>query len=155
MEYEMNNKRKLTKSVTVVLLVALASFATSGLVLADHYSTVEGAVISSQVFFNQYQAAIDHMEENAIAAQSALAVSRVSSLDRFALYQAAIERAEKSAEAARSAFAVNKVSSLDRFALYQGAIERAEKSAEAARSALAVNKVDSGEFFELYLKYAK
>jgi hypothetical protein len=64
----MNNKRKLTKSVTVALLVALASLATAGLVLADHYGPVEGVPVSSKTYFDQYQAAIDHTEENAAAA---------------------------------------------------------------------------------------
>ena len=81
----MNSENKLTKSMTVVLLVAFASLATTGLVLADHYPPVGSVSMSSLRSFEQYQTAIDHMEEDQAAALTIVDSSRnfVPYLDAF------------------------------------------------------------------------
>ncbi len=64
----MNTKKKWTKSISVTLLVVLASLVTTGLVLADHYPPVGGVAVNSLTSFEQYQAAIDHLERDRTAA---------------------------------------------------------------------------------------
>ena len=88
----MNNKKKWTKSISVAMLVALAALATTGLVLADHLTPVEGVAVSSQTYFDQYQAAIEHMEEDQNAAFVTFSTSNVSSLEAFTQYNEALEQ---------------------------------------------------------------
>ena len=64
----MNTNKKWTKSISIALLVILASVVTTGLVLADHYPPVGDVSVNSLKSFEQYQAAIDHMEWNHEAA---------------------------------------------------------------------------------------
>ena len=89
----MNNKKKWTKSISVALLVALASLATTGLVLADHYDPAEGVAVTGLTAFNQYQAALDHMEEDRVAAFASAFDSKVNSRVAFEQYQTALDEA--------------------------------------------------------------
>jgi hypothetical protein len=126
---EMNNKRNLNKSVTVILLVALASLATTGLVLADHIGTVEGAPVTSQTFFNQYQAAIEHAEEDADAASSKLWLSRVRRLTPFEQYMNEELQREKEARTNTSSVGFSKVQRLTPFEQYMNEELQREKEA--------------------------
>ena len=60
----MNTNKQRTKSISIALLVVLASIMTTGLVLADHYPPVGDVSVNSLKSFEQYQAAIDHMERD-------------------------------------------------------------------------------------------
>ena len=98
----MNNKRKLTKSISVALLVALASLATTGLVLADHAIPVEGVPVSSGIYYDLYQTALDHMEEDRnLAVETSLDKTNTSSRDTFSLGSiAALKQLERGQETA-------------------------------------------------------
>lgn len=87
----------MNKSVMVAVLVIAASLATVGSVFADHYPPAGASAARSAVAFEQYQAAIEHMEASRDAA---LARTRVSSMDRFSQYLWALEQMQKKQDAA-------------------------------------------------------
>ena len=145
----MNNKKNRTKSISVALLVALAAFATTGLVLADHIVTVEGVPVTSQTYFNQYQAAIEHMEEDQTAAVTALSVSKVNSRDVFGQYAEAIEQMEREKNAALTRVDTRSQSNL---VPYLDAFEQThlDRKLSEVTSLVSVD-TRSGESFEQYL----
>lgn len=99
----MNTKQKVTKSISVILLVALAAFATTGLVLADHIAPVESVGVSRMTSFEQYQAVMDHMEEDQAAAFARLNASRFNRMEVFKQYNQAIAEMQREQEARKSA----------------------------------------------------
>lgn len=91
----MNNKKKWTKLMMVVSLAVLASLATAGLVLADHFPPAVSGSMSSRTSFEQYQAALDHAEsasQTAFAASSARIAAGNSA--NFLPYPDAFDRSE-------------------------------------------------------------
>jgi hypothetical protein len=143
---EMNNKKKWTKSIMIALLVALASLATTGLVLADHYPPVGSVSRDSLTSFGQYQAAIEHMEEDRIAT---LTAARTKVVDlagvRFVPYldefdQTSLDRSNVT------------IISLDSFESYPDEFDRIELHWLAAK---AQAEDDSVLRWEQYLMFAK
>jgi hypothetical protein len=98
----MNTKKNWTKSIAFSLLVALASLATTGLVLADHYPPVGDVAVSSQTYYLQYQAELDHMERDRNAAvATSLNKTNISSHYAFSPGSiAALKQLERDHEAA-------------------------------------------------------
>ena len=101
LEDEMNTNKKWTKSISVVLLVAIASFATAGLVLANHDTPAMGVEVSSRLIFEQYNAVLAHMEEDLNTALfTSLSTADTSSRARFDQYSWAIDEMIRASEAA-------------------------------------------------------
>jgi len=152
----MNTKRNWTKSISVAVLVALAAFATTGLVLADHGKPLSGVAESSLTSFNQYQAAIDHMEEDQAAALTRVSTSKVNSADVFEQYNEALAQSERERNISIFRLSVSAVSSADVFEQYSEAIKQAELDKNASLEISKTSDVDDGMlFWEQYFKYAK
>lgn len=152
----MNTKRKLTKWTSIIVLVAIASLATAGLVLADHDTPVVGVEVSSKTYFDQYNAAIEHMERDRQAAFAALINARNSSAVSFDQYNAAIEQAELDRNTAFTNLANASTSSAVRFDQYNAAIKQAELDRNAAFATPPFSQSDDSRLrWEQYLKYAK
>ena len=143
----MNNKKKLTKSISVALLVALASFVSSGIVLANHFPPVGSVSEVSVTAFEQYQAAIDHAES---AYPSALASSTtvvLRSSASFAPYPDEFDRSELD----RRGVAITTVNRSENYVPYLDEFDRAELHWFAAKS-----QDDDGLLrWEQYLLFAR
>ena len=137
----MNNKKKWTKSISVALLVALASVATTGLVLADHGTPVEGVAVSSLTSFDQYQAAIDHMESDLESATAAL-LTKEATRGSFVPYLDEFDQTELDRKNVV-------ITSLTSFAPYPDEFDRMELHEQVSDSD------DSVKRWEQYLRHAK
>ena len=154
----MNPNKKWKKSISVALLVALATLATTGLVLADHMNPVEGVAVSSLTYFNQYNAVIEHMEEDRVAAETALRTKvDTRSVERFEQYSRAIKLAEEEHDAAVIAASTRvDLGSYESFKQYSEAIEQAEKERNAVVAVSQTNANDDSKLrWKQYFTYAR
>lgn len=155
----MNTNMKWTKTISVALLVAITAFATTGLVLADHYTPLDGVSESSLSTFDLYHAAMDNMETDQADTVASLhtedstrgQVNFVRYLDEYD--QTGLDRNSVKVKASITRVGTG---SQDSYMPYLDEYDQTglEKHSEMM-SAQSSEADDSLLYWELYLKYAR